>query len=176
MAWEPPFGPAGSGPMAIAVRQSTAEACRTEPTPIFDSEEQESEMQKILIAYDGTEPSKRALATAAMLGKAFGAHLSVVSVVPQRPGRSPIDPWDDRQVHAEELLEARALLRAEGLDAELIEPVGDPAIMIEQVAERGGYDTVVVGARGSNALGRFIQGSVSEHVATHATTTVLVAR
>ena len=133
-------------------------------------------MEKILVAYDGTEPSKRALAMAATLGKAFGARLGVVSVVPRRPGRAPIDPWDDNKVHADELLEARDLLRAEGLEAELIEPVGDPADMIEQVAETGGYDTIVVGARGLGALGRFLQGSVSEHVATHARATVLVAR
>lgn len=133
-------------------------------------------MEKILIAYDGTEPSKRALATAAALGKAFGAPLGVISVVPRRPGRFPIDPWDDRTVHAGELLEARDLLRAQGLEAELIEPVGDPAEMIEQVAEKGGYDMVVVGARGLGAIGRFLQGSVSEHVATHAAATVVVAR
>jgi nucleotide-binding universal stress UspA family protein len=133
-------------------------------------------MQKILVAYDGTEPSKRALTTAAMLGKAFSAPLTVVSVVPRRPGRFPIDPWDDSKVHAEELIEARDLLRAEGLEAELIEPVGDPARMIEEVAAKGGYDTVVVGTRGLDALGRIFQGSVSEHVVTHAGATVVVAR
>ena len=133
-------------------------------------------MDKILVAYDGTEPSKRALATAATLGKAFGAPLGVVSVVPRGGGRFPIDPWDDRTVHADELLEARDLLRAQGLEAELIEPVGDPAEMIEQVAERGGYDMVVVGARGLGAIGRLLKGSVSEHVATHATATVVIAR
>ena len=133
-------------------------------------------MEKILVAYDGTEPSKRALAAAATLGKAFGARLGVVSVVPRRPSRFPIDPWDDRKVHADELAEARDLLRAEGLEAELIEPVGDPAVMIEQVAETGGYDTIVIGARGLGAIGRLLQGSVSEHVATHSSATVVVAR
>lgn len=57
-------------------------------------------MEKILVAYDGTEWSKRALAVAATLSKAFGARLNVVSVVPRRPGRFPIDPWDDGKVHA----------------------------------------------------------------------------
>jgi nucleotide-binding universal stress UspA family protein len=136
----------------------------------------ESEMERILIAYDGTEPSKRALSAAATLGKVFGASLGVVSVVPHRPGRFPVDPWDDNKVHADELLEARELLRAEGLEAELIEPAGDPALMIEKVAETGAYDTIVIGARGLGTLGRFLQGSVSEHVATHAAATVVVAR
>ena len=133
-------------------------------------------MEKILVAYDGTEPSKRALAAAATLSKAFGARLGIVSVVPRRPGRFPTDPWDDGKVHANELNEARDLLRADGLEADLIEPVGDPAVMIEQVAENGGYDTIVVGTRGLGAIGRMFQGSVSEHVATHASTTVVVAR
>lgn len=133
-------------------------------------------MEKILVAYDGTEPSKRALHAAAALAKAFSAPLGVVSVVPRRPGRSPIDPWDDGKVHADELVEARGLLRAEGLEADLLEPTGDPATMIEQIAARGGYDTVVVGTRGLGAVDRLLLGSVSEHVATHANATVVVAR
>jgi len=133
-------------------------------------------MEKLLVAYDGTEPAKRALATASRMAKALGATIGVVSVVPRRPGRFPIDPWDDTEVHAAELIEARELLRADGLEAELLEPSGDPATMIEEIAERDGYDMVIVGARELGDLGRFLQGSVSEHVATHAHTTVVVAR
>ncbi len=133
-------------------------------------------MDKILVAYDGTDPSKRALQTAATLSKAFNAPIGVVSVVPRHPGRSPVDPWDDGRVHAAELVEARELLRAEGLEAELLEPMGDPALMIERMAEKGGYDTVVVGTRDLGSVDRMLQGSVSEHVATHATATVVVAR
>jgi nucleotide-binding universal stress UspA family protein len=133
-------------------------------------------MDKILLAYDGTAEAKKALATATELSKAFGATLAVVSVVPVHPGRTPIDPWDDREVHAQELLEARDLLRQGGVEAQLIEPAGDPAETIERIAENGGFDTIVVGTRGQGALGRMLQGSVSEHVATHAHATVVVAR
>jgi nucleotide-binding universal stress UspA family protein len=133
-------------------------------------------MQKILVAYDGTDPAKRALFKAAALAKAFGATIGVVSVVPRHPGRSPIDPWDDNKVHADELVEARKLLREEGIEAELLEPIGDPAVMIERMAERGGYDTVVIGTRDLGSFDRLLQGSVSEHVATHAPATVVVAR
>jgi nucleotide-binding universal stress UspA family protein len=133
-------------------------------------------MDKILVAYDGTAPSKRALHTAATLGKAFGATIGVVSVVPRHPGRSPVDPWDDGRVHAEELVEARDLLRLEGTEAELLEPMGDPALMIERMAEKGGYDTIVVGTRDLGAVDRLLLGSVSEHVVAHASATVVVAR
>ena len=63
-------------------------------------------MKKILLAYDGGEPARRALDQTVELAKLLGAEVGVISVVPVHPGRAPIDPWDDRTVHAEELLDA----------------------------------------------------------------------
>ena len=85
----------------------------------------ELQMKKILLAYDGGEPARRALDQTIEFARAMGAEVGVVSVVPVHPGRSPIDPWDDRSVHAEELLEARKLLREAGIEATMIEPGGD---------------------------------------------------
>lgn len=133
-------------------------------------------MQKILLAYDGTDPSQRALGTAADLAKALGATVSVVSVVPTHGGRLGMDPWDDSEVHAKELVEARTLLRERGIEAQLLEPIGEPAATIERIAREGEYDTIVIGSRGLNALERVLQGSVSEHVATHADATVVISR
>jgi len=133
-------------------------------------------MKKILVAYDGGEPAHRALEMAADLAEKFDATVSVVSVIPVHPGRVPVDPWDDRPVHTAELAEAREILLKRGIEATLHEPAGDPAVAIEKIAEEGGYDMVIVGSRGLGALSRALQGSVSEHVATHATATVVVAR
>jgi len=133
-------------------------------------------MKKILLAYDGGEPARRALDHTIDLAKAFNAEVAVISVVPVHPGRAPIDPWDDRTVHAEELLEARKLLREAGIEATLIEPGGDPAKTIERVAEEREYDTIVIGSRGLGTIARTLQGSVSEHVAANAHATVVVAR
>ena len=133
-------------------------------------------MERILLAYDGGEPAQRALAMAADLATTFRATLTVVSVVPVHPGRTPIDPWDDRAVHDAELLEAGGFLRARGIEPELLEAAGDPARTIERIATERQVDAVIVGARGLGTLGRVLQGSVSEHVATHAATTVIVAR
>ena len=133
-------------------------------------------MKKILVAYDGGDPARRAVDLAAELARVFEATISVVSVVPVHPGRVPIDPWDDTSVHAQELLESRRLLREKGIEAELIEPSGDPARTIERIAEEGAYDMIVVGSRGLSGVGRVLQGSVSEHIATHAKTTVVIAR
>jgi nucleotide-binding universal stress UspA family protein len=133
-------------------------------------------MKRILLAYDGGEPAQRALETTAELAKLSGAVVSVVSVVPMHPGRIGSDPWDSTEDHAHELLEARRILHERGIEAELLEPVGDPAERIEEIAEKGDFDTIVVGSRSLGAVGRVLQGSVSEHVATHARTTVIIAR
>lgn len=133
-------------------------------------------MKRILLAYDGAEPARRALQQTIDLATRFQAEVGVISVVPVHAGRAPVDPWDDRTVHAEELLEARRLLAEAGIQAELLEPGGDPAKMIERTAEERGYDTIVIGTRGLNLLTRVLHGSVSEHVATHAHATVVIAR
>lgn len=133
-------------------------------------------MKKILVAYDGGEPARRALDLAVELAQRFGATVGVVSVTPVHPGRVAVDPWDDREVHLGELLEAQTILRDKGIEAEMLAPAGDTASTIERVAVDGGFDTIVIGSRGLGALSRTLQGSVSEHVATHSETTVIVAR
>ncbi len=130
-------------------------------------------MNKILVAYDGGEPGRRALVMAARLAVAFGSRVDVVSVVAEGFGRVEGADEEPAIVHARELVEARALLRDAGVDAGLIEPAGDPARTIERLAEEGGYDTVVVG--GSRALdGRSWPESVTAHVAVNAAATVVV--
>ena len=133
-------------------------------------------MKKILLAYDGGAASQRALGTAADLAHALGASVTVISVVPTHGGRIGMDPWDDTEVHAKELTEARSLLRERGVEAQLLEPIGDPAATIERIAREGEYDTIVLGSRGLNTIERVLQGSVSEHVATHTGSTVVIAR
>lgn len=131
---------------------------------------------KILLAYDGGEPARKALDLTADFAKKFDATVAVVSVVPVHPGRVPIDPWDDTPVHASQLAEAKKLLLGYGIEPALIEQAGDPAQTIERIAHDGGYDMVVVGSRHLGAVSRVLQGSVSEHVATHAPATVVIAR
>jgi nucleotide-binding universal stress UspA family protein len=133
-------------------------------------------MEKILLAYDGGEPAHRALDLTVDLARQFGASVTVVSVTPIHPGRAPIDPWDDRPVHLGELAEAQQLLRDRGIEPQLLSPTGEPAPTIERIAAEGGFDTVILGSRGLGAVSRFLQGSVSEYVATHGHSTVIVAR
>ena len=79
-------------------------------------------MKRILVAYDGSEPARRALETTIELAKLSGALVTVASVVPVHPGRVPIDPWDDSAVHTQELQEAKQILGEHGIQAEFVRP------------------------------------------------------
>lgn len=132
-------------------------------------------MKRILLAYDGGEPAIRALETTIDLATKFGATVGVISVIPIYAAPMGVNPWDDREVHDAALRDAQTRLRERGIEAELIEPYGDPARSIEKVAEERHFDTIVVGSNGDGGIVRFLAGSVSEHVATHAHSTVVIA-
>jgi nucleotide-binding universal stress UspA family protein len=133
-------------------------------------------IRRILVAYDGSEPARRALAVGAELAVGLGARIGLVSVAPQRLDRPPDDPWSEASAHAAELHEAKAFLAERGLEAETHEPIGDTGPMIVHVAEDFGYDTIVLGSRHLSALGQAFLGSVSVYVSHHADATVIIAR
>jgi nucleotide-binding universal stress UspA family protein len=131
-------------------------------------------MRRILLAYDGGEPARRALQTAADLALTMGASLSVVSVVPVCGDRPDAADADTITEHARELQEAKRLLAERGIEAELLEPTGEPAATIERIADEGAFDTIVLGSRGLGTVGRMLKGSISAHVVSHARATVVV--
>jgi nucleotide-binding universal stress UspA family protein len=131
-------------------------------------------MRRILLAYDGGEPARRALQTAADLALTLGASVSVVSVVPFcGDATEAADPGDIAE-HARELQEAKRLLADRGIEVELLEPTGDPAATIERIADEGAFDTIILGSRGLGTIGRMLKGSISEHVVSHSRATVVV--
>ena len=132
--------------------------------------------KRILLAYDGTEQAKRALAFAVELAKLTQAKIGVVSVVPVHAGRIGIDPWDDRKVHSEELLDAKRLITESGLTPDLHEPYGEIADEIVRTAEEGSYDHIVTGSRHLGIMPRTLQGSISEAVAVKFPATVTIVR
>lgn len=116
--------------------------------------------RRILVGFDGSEASRRALDTAADL-VGYGSSLAVVHVRPA--GSSPDDAVD----------RARTQLLRRQLTARYLEPCGEPASEIVAAAEEVGADLIVVGRR--NVLRRVL-GSVSAEVVRGASCDVLVVR
>jgi nucleotide-binding universal stress UspA family protein len=110
---------------------------------------------------------------------ANGASISVISVAEELPqfGRAAamLVPEEDEE-RRRELFEAKTALSERGIDAKLIERVGDPAAKIIDEAEQEQADLVVMGSRGLNTAQRWLLGSVSTKVVQHAPCNVFVVR
>ena len=88
-------------------------------------------MKTIVLAYNDTDAANRALERAAELAGFYRAKLVVTSIVPVLVGTElPTEPQ-------EELRRADAMLRERGIEAELVEAVGDIADAIVEVADTG---------------------------------------
>ena len=125
-------------------------------------------MKTILVAYDDTEPSRRALDRAASIAEAFGARVLVTSIAPlvHSSPRSitQIERYDSIGEHSEEVSTAHSLLEKRGIDAETVMATGDPASAIARLAEDRNADLVVIGTRGLGPVQRLLGQSVSEKV------------
>jgi nucleotide-binding universal stress UspA family protein len=128
-------------------------------------------MKKILVGYDDTDSSKRALERAAELAKAFDAKVVVTSVAPLLPGAArsvgPVDPTDSPAMHEEQLRHAADALSAQGITPELAPATGDPAAAIVRLADDVDADLVIVGTREPSVVERVVHASVSRRVANH---------
>jgi nucleotide-binding universal stress UspA family protein len=136
-------------------------------------------VETIVVGYDATEPSKRALARAADIAEKFGSRLVVTSVTPVMVpsgthGTAGIDPIDPPAHHQAELEEAQAYLGGRNLPVELQPAIGDPADSIVAAAEQVGASLIVVGTREPGILERLLGTSVSQAVSRHAHCDVLI--
>jgi nucleotide-binding universal stress UspA family protein len=138
------------------------------------------EWKTIVVGYDRTHASNKALDRAADLAEQSNAALIVTSVARLLPsgaaarGVGPFDPADDPALHREELDHARELLANRKLEAEYDLEAGDPAEAIVAVARKRSADLIVVGGHERGFLDNLLHGGVEEHVTRKAPCDVLV--
>jgi nucleotide-binding universal stress UspA family protein len=138
----------------------------------------------ILVAYDGSKPSMKALDKAIELKKQEpGTLLSIVYVfnlqtymIGEAMITAPVGVemgWYDRAEHLVE--EARAKVRhLNGATVSLLQ--GFPVAEILDFAEKNHCDLIVIGNRGLGAFREFLLGSVSHNIAQHSKIPVLIVK
>ena len=117
--------------------------------------------ERILVATDGSATASKAVDRAVDLARATGAALTVVSVGPRAKGIV------EREVagHAGSGVAITPETRS-----------GDPASVLADMAEREGYDLLVVGNKGMTGAARFFLGSVPNKISHHARSSLLIVR
>ncbi len=134
-------------------------------------------MGSILVGYDGSESSKKALEKAVALLKE-NDELIVLSVVPSSEDREfTIIDSDLSAANAQsQVNNAIAGLKEKGLDIIGIVRKGDIADEILKMGKEMKCDLIVVGHKGVSKVGKFMLGSVAEKVVRYASRPVLVVR
>jgi nucleotide-binding universal stress UspA family protein len=134
----------------------------------------------LLIAYDGSEGSERALDFALDLARRYDAslHILLVTQPPEFVGDLVIPALvEATEQHQENLLRPlRQRLESESVRATLATEIGQPAEQIVRYAEKHAIDHVVVGHRGHSMFDRWLIGSVARRVISHSRSTVTVVR
>ncbi|HUB06862.1 MAG TPA: universal stress protein [Myxococcales bacterium] len=128
-------------------------------------------MNLIVVAIDGSEPSRRAEALAAEIAGKMGARLLLLHVV--EPIWVPVGDFGQEtpvlqqeiEKDSRKLLETEAARLSQGGQAvETLSLDGAPALAIVDVAQARKADLIVMGSRGLGSVRRFLLGSVADRV------------
>jgi nucleotide-binding universal stress UspA family protein len=138
-------------------------------------------MNRILVAYDGSPASRRALEHATGLigdGELLLVHV-LDSLVPEGYDPADIDPVEVTR-EADELRAIADDLTSRGLRVRALpiasDAFADPVSAILAVAAEQGATMIAVGSRGHGALTRLAMGSVSTRLAHECRCDVLIVR
>jgi len=139
--------------------------------------------KNILIAYDGSTTSRKALDVALAMAKAFGAKLYLLSVeehVPHYPGDigevKEEKAWQN-DYFAKIQREAREIAKLQGVDFERADIlIGHVAQKIINYAKEVRCDLIVLGHSGRSGVWANFLGSAAEKVSRHAHCSVVIVR
>jgi len=132
---------------------------------------------KILLAYDDSDGSKKALIRVTPLLKEKD-ELVVLYVLPSPfiQGFEGLNNQSSKEKAKEMMKALIENLRGKGIRAVGVVKEGDIAQEIISLGSRLECDLIVVGSKGISKIGTFALGSVADKVARHATRPVLIVR
>lgn len=139
---------------------------------------QDWDIKIIVLGYDGSEGSDKALRLASTLARKTNARTIVVSVFDKLHVYNAVDgPREARVVGRAQDVAGEAVLKlqAAGVDAEPDAAEGSAGEALLAAADARQADLIVVGRRGHGLLAGLLLGSTSEYVVRRAKVPVLVA-
>ena len=133
---------------------------------------------KILVAYDGSEYSKKALREAIDIVKKFSGSVTVLHVFWEPLASRRIEGMEVRDQPAMRLMEdAEKMLKASSVKYEMrSENSSQIPDVILKVAKEGDFDSIALGSRGMGGARAWLLGSVSSRIAAEAEKTVIIAK
>ncbi|MDO5862626.1 MAG: universal stress protein [Thermoplasmata archaeon] len=123
-----------------------------------------------LLAYDGRPTSEKALDYAIDHSIRYEEPLYILTVVRE----DQMDPEGPDEAVREYMQAAQRKAASAGATVHTIIETGRADETVIDVASRYDCDTIIVGRSNRSSLDRFFLGSVSDHVAKHATCTVIM--
>jgi nucleotide-binding universal stress UspA family protein len=118
---------------------------------------------KILVGYDGSDGGRDALELTRVLAEATDAGVLVVTVLPYGPLPIPYEILEEEEAErAGPLFEEARRRLGEMVVATRAFGGGSPAGVINDLAEREGVETIVVGSPHRGSVGRTLIGSVAD--------------
>jgi nucleotide-binding universal stress UspA family protein len=138
---------------------------------------QVSKKRRILVCYDGSPESARALDRVAEIASAVPSEVTVVSVAEPIYSEPPYTGYTDpveEETHRTLLKSATRALGARGVTAATLGPVGKTVPAILETASELHADLIVVGSRNRGVVRRLLSGSVSGRLVLEALLDVLV--
>jgi nucleotide-binding universal stress UspA family protein len=135
---------------------------------------------KILVATDGSEYSRRAMARALDFAESYGTELDVVSIVEILPEIYSIAPQvvEERVEKTEEYMAGlRKQADSRGIKSRgFVRDSAEPYNIITEIAEKEHVGFILMGSHGRTGLSRILMGSTAERVIAHAPCPVLVVK
>jgi nucleotide-binding universal stress UspA family protein len=135
--------------------------------------------RRILLYYDGSAESTRALDRVVEIASAVPSDVIVVSVAeplyPAAPYTGYADPMEEER-HRRLLENATRSLAAHGIAAETVETAGKTASAIMDVARERQAQLIVVGARQRSLVPHLVADSVADDLVAESEADVLVVR
>lgn len=135
----------------------------------------------LLVPFDGSESSQKALAKACVLSKTDGSEVTVLYVIPRYEEMMDFFKTDTIKNslyrEAEKIVEgAKKLAAGEGVEIKAVVQEGHSSEKIAEIADKLKNDLIVIGTHGWRGVNRAIMGSTAERTVVGASCPVLIVK